>query len=62
MPRNLPLIAEQFGQVGGGDGIMDLQMKFKTASTAQALRLDEMPEADVHAVLLRLADWRVGET
>ena len=50
------------GQVGGGDGIMGLELKFKTASTAQALRLNEMPESNVHAVLLRLADWRVGET
>ena len=62
MPRNQPPIAEQFGQVGGGDGIMGLKMKFKTASIEQALRLDEMPESDVHAVLLRLADWRIGAT
>ena len=62
MPRNLPPAAEQFGQVGGGDGIVDLKMKFKIASIEQALRLDEMPESNVHAVLLKLDDWRVGET
>ncbi len=56
------LVAEQFGQVGGSDGIMDLKMKFKTGSTEQGLRLDEMPESNAHTVLLKLDDWRVGET
>ena len=47
---------------GGGDGIMDLKMKFKTAPIERALRLGEMPESELHAILLRVGDWRVGET
>jgi hypothetical protein len=37
----------------GGDGILDLSLKFKTAELVPALRLDELPSGDLPELLVR---------